>query len=142
MSNNRVLIRGGGDLASGVAVRLHRAGFAVLMTELPAPLVVRRTVSFAEVVFSQTVKVEEITGRLASAYSQANEILDQSEVAVMVDPDLENLGAFSPLVLVDARMRKRPPETSLDAAPLVMTAHQGRMIVEKVSELVREFLAE
>jgi len=125
MRDPRVLIRGGGDLASGVAVRLHRSGFEVLVTELPNPLVVRRTVSFAEAVFSQSVQVEEITGRLAQAYSQVREILDQSEVAVMVDPDLANLTEFSPLVLVDARMRKRPPETGLDAAPLVIGLGPG-----------------
>lgn len=125
MSNRRVLIRGGGDLASGVAVRLHRAGFEVLVTELPNPLVVRRTVSFAEAVFSQTVQVEEVTGRLAQASIQVREILEKREVAVLVDPDLAHLAAFSPLVLIDARMRKRPPETGLDAAPLVIGLGPG-----------------
>ena len=125
MSNQRVLIRGGGDLASGVAVRLHRAGFEVLVTELPNPLVVRRTVSFAEAVFSQYVQVEEVTGRLAETYSQVSGILDQDEVAVMVDPDLAHLAEFSPLVLVDARMRKRPPETGLEIAPLVIGLGPG-----------------
>ena len=54
----RVLIRGGGDLASGVAVRLKRAGFDVLIVELAHPLVVRRLVSFAEVVFFKWVRVQ------------------------------------------------------------------------------------
>ena len=57
--NAKVLIRGGGDLASGVAARLHRAGFLVLITELPQPLVIRRSVSFAEAVFTGETKVEE-----------------------------------------------------------------------------------
>ncbi len=59
-----VIIRGGGDLASGVAVRLYRSGFRVLITELPQPLVVRRTVSFAEAVHEGLVLVEDIIGEL------------------------------------------------------------------------------
>jgi xanthine dehydrogenase accessory factor len=125
MNKARVLIRGGGDLASGVAARLHRIGFAVMITELPGPLVVRRTVSFAEAVFSGSIQVEDITGRLADRFEQVAGILDSDEVAVIVDPDLAYLNDFSPLVLVDARMRKRPPETGLDAAPLVIGLGPG-----------------
>jgi xanthine dehydrogenase accessory factor len=123
--NNRVMIRGGGDLASGVAMRLHRAGFAVLVTELAHPLVVRRKVSFAEAVFSQMVQVEDITGRLAVDFAQVGNILSRIEVAVMVDPALEYLKDFSPLVVVDARMQKRPPELGKDLAPLVVGLGPG-----------------
>lgn len=121
----RVLIRGGGDLASGVAARLHRVGFAVLVAELAHPLVVRRLVSFAEAVFNQTVQVEEITGQLARNPEDALELLAQDRVAVSVDPELVWLDWFSPLVLVDARMRKLPPETGMDAAPLVIGLGPG-----------------
>jgi len=121
----RVLIRGGGDLASGVAARLKRAGFDVLVAELAHPLVVRRLVSFAEAVFSQTVQVEEITGQLAENMEEAQQILAQDRVAVLVDPDLASLVPFSPLVLVDARMRKLPPEIGKDAAPLVIGLGPG-----------------
>ena len=59
-----VLIRGGGDLASGVALRLHRVGMRVVITELDQPLVIRRTVSFAEAVYTEVTQVEEVTARL------------------------------------------------------------------------------
>ena len=81
----RVLIRGGGDLASGVAARLHRSGFAVLILELPHPLVVRRLVSFAEVVFRGEFQVEDIPVRLAENITEAEKILDEDQVAVMHD---------------------------------------------------------
>ena len=123
--NPHVLIRGGGDLASGVAVRLKRAGFDVLIVELAHPLVVRRLVSFAEAVFSQTIQVEEITGQLAEDLDEVQNILAQDRVAVLVDPDLACLEAFTPLVLVDARMRKLPPEIGIDAAPLVIGLGPG-----------------
>ena len=123
--NNRILIRGGGDLASGVAARLHRSGFVVLVTELAHPLVVRRMVSFAEAVFSRVVEVEEISGRLAENQGDVEPILQQGEVAVLVDPDLVALAAFDPLVVVDGRMRKRPPEAGMELAPLVIGLGPG-----------------
>ena len=61
-----VLIRGGGDLASGVAVRLHRSGFQVVITELAHPRVVRRSVAFAEAVFDGHAEVEGVIGELQS----------------------------------------------------------------------------
>ena len=115
-----VLIRGGGDLASGVAARLHRAGLQVLITELPNPLVVRRLVAFAEAVYVGETKVGGITARLAENFSEAEEILGEGKIAVLVDPDMEILADFKPLVLVDGRMRKEPPEAGMEAAPLVI----------------------
>ena len=56
-----LLVRGGGDLASGVILRLHRSGLQVIVSELPQPLAVRRSVSFAEAVFEQTHSVEGVT---------------------------------------------------------------------------------
>ncbi len=58
-----VLIRGGGDLASGVALRLHRAGLRVVITEIAQPLAVRRLVSFSEAIYSGSVSVEEVGAR-------------------------------------------------------------------------------
>lgn len=118
MSNIRVLIRGGGDLASGVAARLFRAGFDVLVTELPKPLVVRRSVSFAEAVFAGEVMVEDITATLAENFDAVGQIQAARQVAVLVDPAMDCLSAYRPQVVVDARMRKKPPEGDLPEAVL------------------------
>ncbi|NLG72555.1 MAG: EF2563 family selenium-dependent molybdenum hydroxylase system protein [Chloroflexi bacterium] len=128
-----VLLRGGGDLASGAALRLHRAGLKVIICELPQPLVVRRSVSFAEAVFTGETRVEEVRACLAKDLEGIKQVLDQGDIAVVVDPaaeTLENLKrANSPLppalVLVDGRMRKQPPETGIDAAPLVIGLGPG-----------------
>lgn len=109
MSKIRVLIRGGGDLASGVAARLFRAGFDVLVTELPQPLVVRRSVSFAEAVFAGEMLVEDIAARLARSFEAVSQIQTAGQVAVLVDPALDCLEEYHPQVVVDARMRKKPP---------------------------------
>lgn len=121
----KVLIRGGGDLASGVAARLHRVGFQVLVTEIPQPQVVRRLVSFAQAVFIGQAQVEEIQSALVSSLAEAEKLMDEGQVAVMVDPQARVLPDYQPLVLVDARMTKQAPETGLDAAPMVIGLGPG-----------------
>ncbi len=123
--NNRVLIRGGGDLATGVAARLHRAGFNILITELSQPMVVRRTVSFAEAVFSGKMKVEEISAQRVDVYDEIKTVHDASQIAVLVDPNLNKLPKYKPAVLVDARMTKRPPEIGIEAAEIVIGLGPG-----------------
>lgn len=120
-----ILIRGGGDLASGIAHRLQRCGMQVVITELPEPLVVRRLVSFAEAVYRGSWEVEGVTGRCVGSPDSAVEILKRGEIPVLVDPGLESLPALSPRVVVDARMMKKPPEKGMELAPLVIGLGPG-----------------
>jgi xanthine dehydrogenase accessory factor len=127
-----VLIRGGGDLASGVALRLHRVGLRVVITELAQPLVVRRSVAFAEAVYSGQATVEGVVARLVDSPQQALELLKLGVIPVLVDPMAEILGRMVEIstpakieILVDARMTKRPPETGLQTAGLVIGLGPG-----------------
>ena len=131
-----ILIRGGGDLASGVAVRLHRAGFQVVITELAHPLVVRRTVSFAEAVPEGGVEVEGITAELVKSPEDARETLKTGNIPVLVDPDLRCLDALRPEVVVDARMRKKPPERGKNLATLVIGLGPGFIAGENCHAVV------
>ena len=115
--NNRVLIRGGGDLATGVAVRLHRAGIRVVIVELAQPLAVRRTVSFAEAVFDGVVEVEGIRARLIEA-KQLSAWDDADEIPVLIDPNADILSIFHFPVVVDARLTKQPPSPISQDIPL------------------------
>jgi xanthine dehydrogenase accessory factor len=119
---NVVLLRGGGDLATGVAIRLHRAGVRVLITELAQPLAVRRTVSFAEAIYKGEVVVEGITGRHASNPKDALHISQANQIPVLVDPNniLFPNSFFQVLVLIDARLTKSSADASIHAAPLVI----------------------
>lgn len=120
-----VLIRGGGDLASGVGVRLHRSGFQVVITELPEPLVVRRKVSLAEAVHEGLVQVEGVTGKLVEDFSEIKSILLSGVIPVLIDPDLKCLEVINPDVVVDARMRKKPPREGKELASLVIGLGPG-----------------
>jgi xanthine dehydrogenase accessory factor len=123
--SNMILIRGGGDLASGVALRLFRVGMKCLITEIAQPLAVRRTVAFAEAVYAGEVKIEEVSGRRVETLEEALTCVKNGLVPVMVDPEVEIKQALQPLVAVDGRMTKRPPEYGLNFAPLIVGLGPG-----------------
>ncbi len=108
-----VLIRGGGDIASGVALRLHHVGFDIVILELEQPLAVRRTVSFAEAVYEGSHTIESVTARLASPDQYTN-IYEAGEIPVLIDPNA-NILTNSLLInsqstiVIDARLIKQTP---------------------------------
>jgi xanthine dehydrogenase accessory factor len=121
-----VCIRGGGDLASGVAYRLSRAGFPVVVLELPRPLVIRRAVSFAEAVYSGEAEVEGVKARLTAGVAEAVAAARTGAVAVLVDPAGYAIPKLKPTVMVDARMLKSSPgDTNPDQALLVIGLGPG-----------------
>lgn len=119
------LIRGGGDLATGVTARLHRAGFRVLVTELAQPLAVRRLVAAAEAVYAGRVEIEDLEFQHIDEPAQAALMWDQGLIPVLVDPTAKSRRSLLPQVVVDGRMRKKPPEMGLEAAPLVIGIGPG-----------------
>jgi xanthine dehydrogenase accessory factor len=109
-----IVIRGGGDLASGVALRLHHTGFQVVILELEKPLAVRRTVSFAETVYEGVQNIEDTISRLVSA-DQIQATLEAGEIPVVIDPQaniLRNQFITSPqfTFVIDGRLTKMAPE--------------------------------
>ena len=120
-----ILIRGGGDLASGIAVRLVKSGFEVVITELAEPLTVRRAISFAEAIDEKRVQVEGVTGEYVLQPGEIKRVLQSGAVPVLVDPDLTFLDQIQPDVVVDARMRKSPPDKGKELATLVIGLGPG-----------------
>lgn len=102
-------MRGGGDLGSGVAYRLYKAGFPVLVTELAHPLLVRRAVAFGSAAIEGAIMVEGVTARCVTNVDEALAAQAAGEIAVLIDPDGTMLPDYDPAVLVDARMLKRDP---------------------------------
>lgn len=122
-----VLIRGAGDLATGVAYRLARCGFGVVMTERAKPLAVRVTVSFSSCIPYETVVIEGVYGRKFACddVKGIRAALDVGLVAVLVDPDGESIRALRPNVLIDGRVAKVNIDTRIDQAPLVIGLGPG-----------------
>ncbi|MDO4560041.1 MAG: selenium-dependent molybdenum cofactor biosynthesis protein YqeB [bacterium] len=118
-----VIVRGGGDLATGIIYRLWKTGFSVLVLESPRPLAVRRTVSAASAVFDGFTKVEDMCVALIDSVEK----LDAASglVQVLVDPDGKAIEKIKPGILIDAIMAKKNTGTTKDMAPLVIAIGPG-----------------
>ena len=120
-----VYVRGAGDIATGVAARLVRAGVPVVMADIAVPTCIRRTISFCEAIRLGEVEVEGIRARLAQRPAEALEIAKAGNVAVVVDPQAQMLGELRPAAVVDAILAKRNLGTTRDMAPAVIAVGPG-----------------
>jgi xanthine dehydrogenase accessory factor len=125
--NELIVLRGGGDLATGIAYRLHKAGFPLLVLELERPLVVRRTVALATAVLEGQITVEELHSRRVESVTEAVALAQTGVVPVMVAPELPDWSeaGMIPAAIIDARMAKRNIDTRIDQAPLVVALGPG-----------------
>ena len=98
----KILIKGAGDLASGIAWRLQRAGFPIIMTEIEKPLTVRLTVSYSNAVYENEVNIEGIKGKLVNSYQEAQEVIAQDKIAVIVDENADIAKEYKPDIIIDA----------------------------------------
>lgn len=119
------VLRGGGDLGSGVAYRLQRAGLRVIILELSAPILVRPGVSFGTAIYDGEISVEGVTAARASLTPNGIHPERPADIPVLVDPDGATLRAIVPDVLIDARMAKVNLGTRITDAPLVIGMGPG-----------------
>lgn len=120
-----VLIRGAGDLASGIALRLWRAGMDVVMTEVEKPTAIRRTVAFSQAVTEGEQTVEGVTALRAETWEEACLYLEKEYIPVLVDPDCICRNVLHPDVLVDAILAKRNLGTAITDAGVVIGVGPG-----------------
>ena len=115
-----VVIRGAGDIATGIALRLYRAGMQLVLTDLPEPTAVRRTVCFSEAIRLGECQVEGITARRAETPAQAAQWARDGIVAVLADPEGACIPELHPDGVVDAILAKKNLGTRLYMAPVVI----------------------
>ncbi|MBE6985461.1 MAG: EF2563 family selenium-dependent molybdenum hydroxylase system protein [Ruminococcaceae bacterium] len=120
-----VLIRGAGDLASGIALRLHHAKMQVVMTDLPQPTAIRRTVCFSQAILFGKMQVEDVCAEFAQNAQAAQKIVKRGNIAVLADPEMACLQALKPDVVVDAILAKRNLGTRITDAPCVIGVGPG-----------------
>ena len=121
----KILIKGAGDLATGIASRLYGAGHQILMTEISTPLTVRRTVALSRAVYEGCAEVEEMRAFRADSQEEAGEILSRGDIPVMVDPEAECRIWYEPDVVVDAILAKKNLGTRITDAPFVIGVGPG-----------------
>ena len=127
-ANPLAVVRGGGDLGTGAALRLQRAGWRVLVTERLQPLVIRRAVAFASAIYDGAIEVEGTLGRRIHSdhiASEAEACWAADQIPVVVDPDRTAALSLRPTALVDAIMAKHNTGTQIDDAPVVVGLGPG-----------------
>ena len=122
--NNLIIIRGAGDLATAVAIRLHNSGFRVVCLEVAKPTVIRRTVSFAQAVFEGQACVEGVHARLVSI-DDIDKTFSEDVVPVLIDPAGDAIRILHPAVLIDAIIAKRNLGTTRNMAPFTVALGPG-----------------
>lgn len=122
---NVIIVRGGGDIATGTIMKLYQCGFPVLILEIDNPSAIRRNVAFSEAVYQGSQTVEGVTCRLAKDVQEAEALLEAGELTMLVDPNCTCLSHFHPLALVDAILAKRNLGTRRSMAPITVALGPG-----------------
>ncbi len=137
VSSCRIVIKGAGDVATGIAHRLYMANLCnILMLEIPQPLCVRRSVAFSEAVYEGHMEVEGVRAEKVGDVSLVDDVWQRKNVAVIVDPEWRTIGILKPHVVVDAIMAKRCLGTNRSEAPLVIGVGPGFAAPENVHVVV------
>ncbi len=136
MSRELIVIRGGGDIATGTIHKLHRCGFKVVILEIENPSSIRRTVCFSEAIYENKVTVENVVCEKANNLEDVYEILERNNVAVVIDPSGEYIEKLQPLAVVDAILAKRNLGTRKDMAPITIALGPGFCAGEDVDIVI------
>ena len=133
-SGKLAIVRGGGDLATGIIYRLWKAGYTVLSLEIPAPLAVRRTVSVASAVFDRSTVIEDMKAVRIDSLNDLS--FDRSRIYVLVDPEGLSISALRPDILVDAIMAKQNLGTNRNMASVVIGIGPGFSAPDEVDAVI------
>lgn len=121
----KVLIKGAGDLASGIAMRLYRCGFDIVMTDIAVPTTVRRTVAFSPAVYEGRSCVEGVNGIRCENMQEIETALKSRQVPVIVDENADICSKWQPDVVVDAILAKINLGTAMTDAAAVIGVGPG-----------------
>ena len=131
-----IIVRGGGDLATGTIYKLKKSGFPVLILEVANPSAIRRNVAFCEAVYGKTQTVEDMTCYLADSLAQAQQFLEEGKLTVLVDPKADAISALKPLAVVDGILAKKNLGTNRSMAPITVALGPGFTAGEDVDAVI------
>ena len=123
--NNLIIVRGGGDLATGTIYKLYQCGFPVLVLEVPRPSAIRRNAAFSEAVYEGKQTVEDVSCYLAESIADAERLLTEGKLTMLVDPKGEAITWLKPLAVVDAILAKKNLGTNRSMAPITVALGPG-----------------
>lgn len=123
--NNLIIVRGGGDLATGTIYKLYKCGFPVLILEAPRPSAIRRNAAFSEAVYEGTQRVEDVTCHRADSLEDAQRLLAEGKLSLLPDPKGEAIDRLKPLAVVDGILAKKNLGTNRAMAPITVALGPG-----------------
>lgn len=121
----KIVVRGGGDVATGSIQKLYRAGFKVIVLEMERPLCIRRSVALSEAVYEGSFIVEDIEAVKVESLNQINSVLDSDKIPILIDPDGKSITEIKPFAVIDATLSKRNIGMSMDMAELTIALGPG-----------------
>ena len=133
---NVVIIRGGGDLASGTIHRLYRCGYRLLVLECEKPTAIRRMVSFCEAVYDGQSSVEGVLCRKVDSVEECEAVWKAGEIPLMADTEGTVLKKYRPAALIDAILAKKNLGTTREMADLTVGLGPGFVAGEDVDYVV------
>ena len=131
-----IIVRGGGDLATGTIYKLKKSGFPVLILEVKNPSAIRRNVAFSEAIYQGQQTVEDMTCFRADSLQQAENFLQEDKLTILVDPKGEAIAKLKPVAVVDAIIAKRNLGTAKTMAPITVALGPGFVAGEDVDAVV------
>lgn len=136
MLNDIVIVRGGGDLATGTIQKLHRSGFRVLVLEVAKPTAIRRDVSFSEALYEGKIEVEGIEAVQVGSLSEIENAWINKKVPVIIDEEGKYIKEIKPKIVVDAIIAKRNMGTTRDMADITIALGPGFTAGEDVDVVI------
>lgn len=133
---NLVIVRGGGDIATGTIYKLYQCGFRVLVLEIANPSAIRRNVAFSEVVYNGTQRVEKLTCHLAKTVEEAVSMLEEGKLVMLIDPKGESIDRLKPMAVVDGILAKKNLGTNRKMAPITIALGPGFTAGEDVDAVI------
>ncbi len=132
MNKDLIIVRGGGDIASGIIHKLYKCGFKIVILETDQPTSIRREVCFSEAVYDKIKTVEEVTCKLANNTQEIDTILKENNIPVIIDTKGEYIQKLKPLAVVDSILAKRNLGTNKSMAPITIGVGPGFNALEDV----------
>lgn len=120
-----VIIRSGGDIASGIIERLHKCGFKVVVLEVENPSSIRRNVCFGEAVYKKSMTINGLTSNLANDINEMEKIIQKGNIPVLVDEEGKYIEKLKPFILIDSILAKKNLGTKINMAPITIGVGPG-----------------
>jgi xanthine dehydrogenase accessory factor len=136
VSSQKIVVRGGGELATGVVQKFFRAGFPVVILETSAPTAIRRSVALCEAVYDGSARVEDMVCRRVSGLDELEDCWQQRAIPLLIDPAGEIICQLRPSAVIDAILAKRNIGTHRGMAPVTIALGPGFCAGEDVDVVI------